>query len=159
MVLLSQQTVSSAVANIDFTSVFTSAYDKYIIDIQAVKASASDTLSMRVIKSGTADSTSGAYLAPVTDGGTGTSATTLAWPFATTAVGSFIAELTNANDTSTNLKAINIRGTWQAAGGTPAINRIGAYISNGPLNGFRLYWGSGANFSQGTVRVYGIKNS
>jgi hypothetical protein len=158
MVLLSQQTVSTAVANIDFTSVFSSAYDKYIIDLSAVKASATDTLCMRVIKSGTPDSASGAYLAPIADGGSTSTSTTMSLTTTSGTAGSFVIDVLNANDASTSIKAVSIRGSWSATTGG-SINRNGGYLSAGPLNGFRLYWNAGSNFTQGTVRVYGIKNS
>jgi hypothetical protein len=158
MVLLSQQTASSAVANIDFTSVFTSAYDKYIIDLSAVKASATDTLCMRVIKSGTPDSASGAYLTPIADGATGSTANTMSLTTASGSAGSFVIDVLNANDASVSIKAVSIRGSWQATS-SASIYRNGGYVLAGPLNGFRLYWNSGSNFTQGTVRVYGIKNS
>jgi hypothetical protein len=160
MQLLAQATVSSAVANIDFLSVFASAYDKYVIEVQGITPSAADTLSMRVAKAGAVDSSAN-YTNLVNDGINTTTGQTL---FAIAASVSAINTTTLTIEVrGTNLasgrQGVSARGFYQGAANLIGLAREGAFIGAGTLSGFRLFWSSGANFTTGTVRVYGIKNS
>lgn len=154
MALLGSATVSTAVANIDFLTLFTSGYDRYVIDLQGAVPSASDTLSMQLANVGVVDTGVSRYGVPSVDGGTMTNDSKLllsAASFTTNAA--MTVELRNAND-ATNTKGASIRGFY----GNTAVIREGRY--SGPaISGFRLFWTGGANFTAGTVRVYGIKNS
>jgi hypothetical protein len=160
MALLSTDTVSSAVATINRLNVFTSAYDKYLIEIEGVLPSASSTnaLNMRFAKAGVLDTTS-SYIIPSTDGTSPPTAGTLAFPGnVVSAAGNELnatVEVRNANAT-TGAKGVGIRGAHSQ---NTIFIREGAYLGTTAITGFGLYWSAGANFTAGTVRVYGIKNS
>ena len=149
MVLLGTATVSAPVANIDFLSLFSSAYDKYIIEVQGVLPSASTTLLMRLAKAGAADATT-AYNGAASNVSVSLSA------MGTTLAGSYTIEVRNAND-AVRRKGIGVRGLTYSTGNDP-VSLEHSYDSANVVTGFRLYPNTG-NIVAGTVRVYGIKNS
>ena len=163
MFLLGSATVSTAVANIDFLNIFSSAYDKYIIDIQGVVPSGTDSLKFRLAFAGIVGTTG--YFQ---SGDTSTSVNTgISLTFndqLTDSMGSnFVVEVRDVNNPA-NVIGIGVRGNYfrYAAGSdnayvgtvTESGNRISAVAS-----GFRLLWSGGRNFTKGTIRVFGIKNS
>lgn len=164
MALLSSATVSSAVANIDFLNVFTSSYDKYIIEVQNVELSAASNLLLGIAKSGSVD-TSSVYVTQLGHAsGTGSLSagpvviTPSGMAGATAARAHFTIEIRNANDAGSS-KGIGVRGIYlTATANFTAQSSEGAYTGSGPISGFRLTVTSGT-FTAGTVRVYGIKNT
>lgn len=164
MVLLAPPTViSTPVANIDFLNIFTSVYDRYVIDVSSVKPSAaSNILHFRGASAGAVVS-SNVYRYGVSDGVVVTNAVEfplMAAAASNAGVGSSVCiDIGNVND-ATNSKPMNVSGFFNNA--TPAlvvVMRAGAFDLGAIATGFRLYWSAGANFTTGTVRVYGIKNT
>lgn len=161
MVLLGQATVSSAVANIDFLTLFSSSYDRYVIDLAGVNptSGATDQLTLRLANGGTVD-TGSTYSTPTADGGAISSVTaqmvltSAAVSSSTNQAVTMTIEVRNANDASSRGKSIGLRGYFN----TVAVLREARYIG-GAVSGFRLYWSSATTFATGTVRVYGIKTS
>lgn len=165
VVLLGSATVGTPVANIDFLSLFSAAYDKYTIEIQHAFPSADNTLAFRVAVAGAIVTTG--YDAMAASGGamvTSQSAHLLT-PAPSKADGligaTLTLELRNANDTTTAApKSVGARGFNHATSNEfEVVVREGSYRSTTALSGFRLFWLSGANFVGGKVRVYGHKNT
>lgn len=149
MVLLGSATVSTAVASIDFLSLFASAYDKYIIEVQGILPSTSTTLLMRLAKAGTADAASVYSGATTRISVSGTS-------MSTTIASSYTIDVRNAND-AVRRKGVGVHGlTYSTTNDT--VFTENAYDSANIVTGFQLYPNAG-NIVAGTVRVYGIKNS
>jgi hypothetical protein len=156
LVLLSSATVSTAVANIDFLSVFSSGYDRYVIDLTGVNAAGAGNLNFNFVTGGSAvDASSNYYLG--VDGASPAATTGFSFGvISSAAVSSMSAtlEVRNANSSgkpkgfaargSSNLSLFIKEGIWNLATAAPT--------------GFRLAC-SGGNFTAGTVRVYGVKNS
>lgn len=155
---LGAATVSTAVAQIDFLNICSAAYDRYVIEVQHVTPSANQQLWMRMAVGGVVDA-SAVYRSPAGHGNNTASSivalqvTTEATTYATVTI-----ELRNTN--AATVKGVGVYGGYfSVPGGTPyAVSGEGFY-SGGAVSGFRLYWSTGANFTGGTVRVYGIKNS
>lgn len=159
MVLLGQATVSSAVANIDFLTLFSASYDRYVIELAGALPSASDTLAMRCANAGTVDAGPTYYIGGV-EGSTLSSASQFALTSAAVITSNGVTahvEVTNANSTTTD-KGIAAYGGFRGASRLPIL-RAGLYSGSSAISGFRLFWLGAANFTSGTVRVYGIKNS
>jgi hypothetical protein len=150
-------TVSSAVATIDFLNIFTSTYDKYVIEITDVVApTGSPNLQLRLAKAGVVDATS------IYTYGNGVAANQPSIAItgsvlSGSAVSSTI-EIRNAN--STRLKSVGVRGMYQAATDSTFVNTNPeqGYTGTTAVTGGRLFWNTG-NFTTGTVRIYGIRNS
>lgn len=155
MTLLGTATVSSAVANIDFLNTFTADYDRYEIVVNnAISSAGNNALHMRVAKTGAVDASS-SYLS----GGSLTSAITIS-----TADNNGIREFSGvieALGVNADRSTIIRRGVQRRLDTTASLDMFNAfsYQGTGPLTGFRLYWSAGANFTAGTVRVYGIRNA
>lgn len=154
MVLLGSATVTTPVANIDFLSTFTPDYDKYVIEIHGMVPSANEYLVMRLGVSGTPDTATSYATGPF-----GTSGTDSTRAYVTDAVVqtnhsvSGTLEIRNANGTAD--KGYSFVGNRWAS----PLGRAGRYKGTSAVSGVRLYWDGGANFTAGTVRVYGIKNT
>lgn len=158
MIFLGSATVGAAVAQIDFLSIFSSTYDRYVIEIQDAGPSVADILVMRLAASGAAlTGTSYNEMGVDGAGGTAVSRFSLSAGSQVQVAGSgahLTVDVRNANSGNA-YKGADVRGTFNSQ----AVFRAGTMLHNGALSGFRLYWSSGANFSKGTVRVYGIRNS
>lgn len=159
MVLLGQASVSTAVATIDFLNVFSSGYDRYVIEAQDVAPSGmSVLLHMQFAYAGVVDSTSN-YIGIIGDGSS-VSATQTRLSLSNlmnSEGGSLTINVRNVNGT-TGFKSITVNGgSHSFSNEYRGIYGEGYQIKKGAASGFRLYWGSG-NFTRGTVRVYGIKN-
>lgn len=155
MVLLGSATVGAEVANIDFLNVFTSAYDKYVIEIHGASPSTQQILNLRIATGGVVDTNISSYYVMAAPGAGIASASQLA--LSSTPISdsySATVEVSSANST-TRYKHVFVRGY----GGGYSVFAAGAYLQNVAASGFRLYWPGGANFIAGTVRVYGIKNA
>lgn len=156
--LIGGATISSAVANIDYLNVFTDAYEKYFIEVVGVTPSIAagdlrlvlSNESGAIITSGYSNLANGAY-ALINSGGNAAQRPNDRC--------NLTIELKSVRATS-EYKGIDIRGFFT---GNSPIQAYGVSM-NGSLentstkvNGFRLYWGNGANFARGYVKIYGLK--
>jgi hypothetical protein len=155
MMLIGQTTVSTAVSSIDFLSLFTSTYDKYVIEIQGLTASTAGGLLVRLANAGTVDSAANYYgfgasgSAPTAGTALGTGSINVGTTAATALTATF--DIRNANSAAN--KSAGLRG----AAGTTSMLLEGSY-TGAAVSGFRLLAGGG-NFTAGKIIVYGIKNS
>lgn len=153
--LLSSVTVSTAVAQINFLSLFTSAYDKYIIEIQGLTPAAAAILRMRLAVGGVIDSSS-LYNPMSANSGGGNAANTLEFYELSALVATMTVEVRNTN--SSGLTTIGVRGAYTQTSTPLSVTKEGVYRGTAPVTGFSLYFSSG-NITAGTVRVYGVKNN
>lgn len=161
--LLGSATVSSAVANIDFLNIFTSAYDKYTIEIEGLKCSVDGVLTLRAAVAGTADSGLN-YSPTLTHTANSTSSLTGAQVsqviLATTGVTNLTIGVLNANST-TAAKTFTCMGNT-ISDVTPTYTGVAGsafYLTAAnALSGFRLFMTSG-NITAGTIRVFGHRNT
>jgi hypothetical protein len=161
MFLLGTATVSTAVANIDFLSVFSSTYDNYLIEVQGLMPSASSALNIRLAKSGAVDTGSSYYAGPTSGSLTNQTSFSLGTSVGT-AIGGGIActvELRNMSDAS-HIKSMTATGCFLDGTTYQPLDFSCAYTPSpaSAASGFRLFFGTG-NITAGTVRVYGIKNT
>lgn len=159
--------LGSAVANIDFLNVFTSAYDRYLVTFDDLRTSTGATdLRVRAAVAGAADATNSyAYGAWETaTNGVNQSSMFIGntdSPISSSATGSIT--FYNCNSVaSNNVKRI----TSECMGGNSSavnVQRQGIYVRSAGaavLSGFRLLLSSGVNFETGAkVRVYGYKKT
>lgn len=154
----------TAVTTIDFLTLFTSAYDSYVIEILgAMPSSAGTGLCIRWAVGGTVITASTDYLYPSTFDWTmaldnSQSYLPLTGSVANTGVGATSrVELLNANSTKVKLtptQTVADSGTWVYS----TTWNLG-FKNTGTVSGFRVFW-TGGNFQAvGTIRVYGRKNS
>jgi len=161
--LLATATVSAAVVNIDFLNLFSSAYEKYVIELSGITPSALDFLQLRVANSGAVNALSVYFSAT---GDNATASLTSSFGITSIRVGGAQAitatiEIANVNST-TSAKLINARGAFVDSAATPAPRTVsvsGQYTQSPVVTGFRLFWLSGATFTAGSVRVYGLRNT
>jgi hypothetical protein len=163
-VLLAQATIGSAVAVIDFLTVFSAAYDTYRVEVQGMSAATSSILCVRLATGGAVDTnTSYGYGAPEDPGMTGN--TWIVPPNVTfsgsSGDASFTMEIRNVNDAAhakgISLHGMNITNRASPSSGAP-VKCEGVYVG-GAVSGFRLLTHNGSNFTSGKVRVYGTVNS
>jgi hypothetical protein len=160
--LLAQSTVSTAVASIDFLNVFTSAYDKYVIELSNYSASSGGALQMRLATGGVL-STLQVYSVLAGHGGTGSVNLYSLLPIGGSHnAGGIQAGLTlevlNVNSNTMN-KNIIVRGAFtNASGNIEGVMGTAQFNQTNPVTGFSLFWAS-SNFAKATVRVYGVKNT
>lgn len=159
MVLVAQATVTTAVANIDFLNTFTSTYDRYVVEAEALSPSVgSNQLQVLFAKAGVVD-TSANYIGPVPDAGSGSAGAFFPILTPITGVGNDVTmtlDIRNVNNATASVKTMGLRA---ASGSNIFRIREGYYAGANTVSGFRLYWNAGANFITGTVRVYGITNN
>lgn len=159
LVLLTTDVISSAVASLDRLNVFTSAYDKYFIEIEGMTASNAAALNFWFAKGGTTVDTSTSYTGMVGDSGTLPAATSAFSPGSIPVSGTVNAltatlKVRNANATATS-KGLGMEGA-SSAGSTV---REGLYFGQNAVTGFRLAASGGFNLVTGIVRVFGVKNT
>lgn len=169
LTLISSQTVSTAVANVDFTSGITSTYDDYLIIYGNVLCSSNNSeVAVNLYKSG-AFQTSG-YMFQYSDSRDLTIVTTNGSVSATRV--QFNSGNTTANVTRQSgrvmLSSVNtatayaaqVYGNIMGTGGLSEKNYAsfggGAQSTAAVVTGIRFYWGSGGNFTSGTFRLYGV---
>lgn len=151
--VLGQATISAPVANIDFLNLFTADYDYYVIVCNNLTPSAgANVLAMRAAKTGAVDAGTNYLSSTVLS-------TSVSISPSDTSIREFtgVVEVLGANsDRASILK----RGIQRRLDISSSLDLTGAYgyQSTGPLSGFRLFWSAGANFTAGTIRVYGIRN-
>lgn len=164
-VLLTQMTISAAVNNIDFLNIFTSAYDKYVIELEAIAPNIADQLYMRFAESGTLMTDARYYSNGSSSASTGAALTTniQAYSIVTASGVNGTIEILNPRLTNgVSLRSYLVRCTYYGGSVYTVSHGGGSYSSGGAaagLSGFRLYWLTSSAFGNGTVRVYGIKNT
>lgn len=156
----------TAAANLDFLSVFTAAYDSYLIIGTGLNFAADNGLNLRLAKAGAADTTN-AYIQ--TTPGSGESASALStMALSSTNVRSagkganFRAVVSNVNSASA-LKTVSTECVWNSNVGGPGYTSVAyqhVYFSADVVTGFRLHTALGGNFAaQGKILVYGYSNT
>lgn len=158
MVLLGTATVSSAVAAINFLNTFTSAYNRYVIEVEGVFSVNADTLAVRLANSGAADTATvysviGANSAALSSTASFFSVAALA-SSSTDSKAVLTMEIRNVNDVN-SYKSLGVRGIAS----NKAIAAEGMYSATRVVTGFTMFFSGANNIVGGTVRVYGIKNS
>jgi len=169
LVFISSQTVSSAVASVDFTSGISSTYDDYQIIFENFASSSSTAyLQFFLYQSGAFATQYTGVTTVALDGSTnnyvfvtqsfigqnaGGSPTT-----ATNWRGNFM--LSNANSTTARRPAImgNMSGLGNSVSQNSLTMFIGASNTAAVVTGFRIAYSTG-NIATGTVRLYGIAKS
>jgi hypothetical protein len=155
--LLASATVGSAVAYIDFLTVFTSGYDHYIIDINNLGVTGANNLSFSFITGGSTVDGSSLYYLGASDGSSPTPVSSFSFGILGSAASSAMnvtLEVRNANSVG-KPKGFSARG-W--SNGSSIIKEGAWYNLSAAPSGFRLTCTS-TTFTAGSVRVYGIKNS
>lgn len=157
--------IPSAVAAIDFLSIFAAGYDNVMIVGAGITASATDTLLFRAAVAGVADTGSNYFNTtnfnsiPVT--ATSTSMTVMGQIINGGTGLNFILNILNVNDATRHKTLVSV-GTANTAA-TPEYqpgNRSCAYTAANAMSGGRLYWSGGSNFgATGNIRIYGLMNS
>jgi hypothetical protein len=155
--LLGVATVGAAVAQIDFLNIFSSTYDRYVIELQHVVPSANQQLWMRLANAGVLVSTG--YSDLTSSDSAMSAANQLRLTTETTAYATLTVHVRNV--AGSNPTSVGAYGSWYSVVGSGLRPRQaeGVSSSGSAPSGFRLFWSGGANFTAGTVRVYGAKNS
>lgn len=158
MQLLAQATVSTPVANIDFLNVFTSAFDKYVIELQGYAIATTNPLQFLFAKAGVVDATSN-YVS-MAAGGTTSGSVSACSVSATGNSGTVTITARNTND-AVRPKGISSNGYVynSTTSNYTGSGQEGAYLSASAVTGFRIFVNGGGNITAGVVRVYGIKNN
>jgi len=152
--LVGSAVISSAVANIDFLSLFTADYDKYVIEIGGLRPSADGTLVLYLAVGGAVDSNAANYA-----GGAAYFPVTGAQAQSSTDSAGAAFTLSISNVQSLMRKLIVSDGVFNGTGAVQIASAISFYRGTNVISGFRLAYLAGANATQGVVRVYGFKNT
>ena len=153
MVFLTSATVTTPVAAINFLNVFSADYDKYIIEVKGLahNNSSGTTLLGRFAVGGVVDATSSYYV-----DSSGNSRVSFTRDNASISAGKYITgtlEIKNANDTSIP-KLVEDRMGYS---GIPVSE--GRLYNGNSVSGVQFTWAGGANFTSGTIRIYGIRST
>lgn len=153
MVFLASATVTTPVAAINFLNVFSADYDKYVIEVKGLahNDSSGTTFRGRFAVAGVVDINSSNYV-----DSTGSTRASFTRDNSSVPAGKYLTgtlEIKNANDVSTPKLADDRIGY----NGIPI--QDGRLFTGGAVSGFQFVWTSGANFTSGTVRIYGIRNN
>lgn len=160
--LLASTTLSTDVANVDFLNIFSSAYDRYTIEVQSMRASSSGNgLSFRFAVGG-AIVTSGYFSAngPGNTIGTAASASIPIGYLSSSAAQptTLTIEVRNANRTTP--KGLGVRGmTFDSSSGTLKNNSLESGYGGGAISGFRIYADSSTIAAGADIRIYGHRNN
>jgi hypothetical protein len=160
-------TINSAVSVIDFATLFTSAFDKYQIEVSNITVSASSALLLSYANAGvyTASGYTPSFAASGgTSAGLSSAYSSSSFGISMTMSPNLISgpvytDVSNTNDT--RAKSLYARGICQDAGNN-YLNLFEYYGACNPgktISGFRLSLVSGASFLTAKVAVYGLKNS
>ena len=170
LVFISSQTVSTAVASVDFTAGISSTYDDYKIIFENItQSSAAATIQFFLYQSGsfstsysyinTAARTGGTYLS---DDQTSATSITISSPASATTSTTWRGNLLLQNVNVATARSPSLMGTVAAIGN--AANQLslqqiaGASNTAAVVTGFRVSFTAG-NISTGTFRLYGIAKS
>jgi|SRR5215213_6040872 len=155
LVLLSTTAITAG-ATMNVPNVFSSLYDRYLIQIDGAKPLSTEQLIFRVAVAGTIDTSSSYYSAAVAS-----SSVNLQSHFATGTLNSSISITVSNVNSAAGVKGIIPMGVSQSATTTftPVTGNF-AYVGTSVLTGFGFAWSAGSTFvAQGTIRVYGFINS
>lgn len=156
---LDGMTISSAALNIDYLNIFTSEFDKYIIELTGITGSTSDALHLRGAVAGVVTTASG-YYGPSVDGASMTSATQFAFGNVSTSVAfgsNYTLELRNINSSS-GQKGFGVRGAGSTI--SSSVIREGFCGVNGVFSGFRLATATGGvTITSGSIAIYGVRKT
>ena len=162
--LLASTTLSASVANIDFLNIFSSAYDRYTIEVQSIRSGSSGGgLSFRFAVAGVVV-TSG-YFNPSNNGGgglgNGASASISLGLISTSAAQSSTLTMEVRNANRTTPKGLGFRGMTfdSSSGAMSAVSLESGYVGTSAISGFRIYAESGTIASGADIRIYGHRNS
>lgn len=155
----------TAVAAVDALTVFTAAYDNYLIIGEGIRPGVTDALCMRFAVAGVVDSGFVYYRNGPEDAIANTTADSLgrvtAGSVQTGGLGAnFALTVHNVNEAAL-LKAVTGKAAYQT-NATPGFVGAGAHCSYSAANaisGIRFFWSSGSNFTAGgKIRIYGYNN-
>lgn len=156
VLMLASVTVTTPVANIDFLNIFTADYDKYTIELQGMITANSTAAINLQLAAGTVIATN-TYFYGFSGSSLGAD-TSFQLTGSSSNAGTFTVEIRNANSSSAPC-GFGSRGVINSPGGNPAAAiREGYSSSIGVKSGFRIQT-SGTNFTAGTIRVFGHRNS
>ena len=169
VVLLATLTPTAA-ASVESLNVFTSTYDQYVIRANGLLSAADDVLRMQFAVAGAAE-TGGVYgdnsgTNAMADGGTSAFTTTYMTVSgsieATSGDGlNFNMTINNANAASGTIKTMQSHASYHSSdtGYFKGLYGSGGF-SGAAITGVKFYWASASNFvAQGTIRIWGIRNS
>jgi hypothetical protein len=164
MVLLAPPTAITAVANIDFLTIFSSNtnYEDFKIVIDGMTFGSSAALQMRFAVAGVVDSASSYFSVSASPGGT-TAVASTSFGITQNAVQSGNAGLSvdidifNTQDAVGRIKRFSARFVGQTAASTYLVDTTGgAYSTANAVSGFRVLPSAGVFGATGTIKVYGI---
>lgn len=154
----------TASATVDFLTSFDASYDNYLIIFDGIQVNAATdkVLRYRFAVAGVVDSGSNYFgsLFGTATSSSDTSAIASVIFNNASAAGSGKLEVFNAND-AIRLKTGTSFYMQKLSSGSYNTNQYySAYIAANAISGIRFYWQTGENFlPQGTIRIYGYKNS
>ena len=151
----------TAAANVEALNVFTSTYNSYVLVVEGVKPGTDDSILFRLATAGAVDT--GSNYRTNAASGSGALGSSMNLPSSQVqAAGkgwTAIIHILNAND-ATNIKAVNVMGGHQDTANYTVHAAGGVYAAANTVSGFRFYLNGGGNFAaQGSIKIYGIKNS
>lgn len=158
LVLLDEKTASAS-SSLDFTSVISSTYSNYILDINDLYMSASNA-EMRLrfsSNNGSSWLTSGYFIGTAAKGELPLTAATLGWvaPSSSSPLSSRV-ELFSLPQAKPSRVMINSIWAQNATASTQQfLNSMGGYLSATAINAIQVYPASGT-ITDGTARLYGI---
>jgi len=166
---ISSQTVSTAVASVDFTSGISATYDDYVVYFSGVTNSSSASLSLRLYKSA-AFVTSNTYSASSAEfrstpvyasniSATGIAITNSVLSVSTSVL-SGVAKLLNMNSALAFRATVNGEAFYNTSGSPSQCTTIfgGNESTAVATTGFQFFFSAG-NISAGTFRLYGVAKS
>jgi len=146
----------SGSATADFLNIFTSAYDSYLVTLNGVTNSPGNlTLNLQFAVAGVVNT--GSNYVSLNNSASSTATTA----FATTGFGFNAAgEIRIKNANSTLPKHVTCEMTMFQSGTTYSGQTSQCVFTPASIvSGIRLSWSGGNNFTGGTIRIYGLKNS
>lgn len=169
-VFISSQTISTAVANVDFTSGFSTTYDNYVILLDGVTCSNAGTLGIRFYKDGVLASASGYIQNQIKASSTTVSASAgTGDSYFQVFSGDTVDAASGPVQGTFNLYSANSTNagiTFVATTNSPSGNIYnktgvggGRNTTTGSFTGIRFFWTSAYNFTAGTFKLYGIKKA
>lgn len=164
--LLATTSITAGVVSVDYLTLFTTAYDKYIIEIQAVAISdAGGILALRFSNSSGAVISTAIYGQPIESGNSSATGGTTYLPLTagTATVTTSTIEIRNANAVANqNGVHVGLMGNYLTTAATPA-RRVflqEAYVNTtSRFSGFTIFSANGSALGAGIIRVYGVKNT
>lgn len=147
--------ISSGTLNVDYLSLFSDDYYRYQIELTALRASATDTLHMRLAISG-AVVTSSSYGALAADG-SGTTTRTASFAIGAVGAGESCMTINIRGARSLARKGVGVNGFVNSASNYSKSGE-GVFDLSSVLTGFRLYAaGASVTLDGGQIDIYGYR--